>query len=91
MTITTKFNPCQRVAIIRDNKVHYGRVEEVMTTSRDAGQTNQYVTEIMYKLSIEPGTSMTGQLIVHEYECFKDADDFRESMEKIAQVIKNND
>ena len=91
MTITTKFNPSQRVAVIRNNQVHYGRVEEVVTTSRDAGQTNQYITEIMYKLSIEPGTSMTGQLIVHEYECFKDADDFRESMGKIAQAIKNND
>lgn len=90
MTITTKFNPCQRVAIIRDNKVHYGRVEEVVTTSRDAGQTGQYNTEIMYKLSIEPGTSMSGQLIVHEYECYKNADDFRETMEKIANAIKND-
>lgn len=91
MTITTKFNPCQRVAIIRNNQVHYGRVEEVCTTSRDAGQTNQYTTEIMYKLSIEPGTSLSGQLLVHEYECFKNADDFRENMEKIANVIKNDD
>lgn len=91
MNITTKFNPSELVVIIRDNKFHYGRVEEVMTTSRDAGQTNQYNTEITYKLSIEPGTSITGQLIVHEYECFKDADDFLESMEKIAQAIKNND
>ena len=61
MNITTKFNTGQRVSFRWCNITHIGCILETMISIK-----NTCRPKITYKIMVEPGTGVSGTLIIHE-------------------------